>query len=101
MNFLNINGFTGFIYHTFFDMDGDGIKEIFPASGIGYKKGNDTYYYKSINGKYRLEFYHSGWTGNVNINSRINYWPFVDEKTGVNIFLVGEGDLLKTIFKYF
>lgn len=101
MNFLNINGFTGFIYHTFFDMDGDGIKEIFPASGIGYKKGNDTYYYKSINGKYRLEFYHSGWTGNVNINSRVNYWPFVDEKTGVNIFLVGEGDLLKTIFKYF
>ena len=28
---------TGFIYHTFSDIDNDGIKEIFPASGIGYK----------------------------------------------------------------
>ena len=102
MNYKVINGFTGFIYHTFCDMDGDGIKEIFPASGVGYKKGNDTYYYKFQNGKYSLQFYHSGWTGDVNTNgNRTQYWPFVDERNGVNLFLVDEGDLYKSIFKTF
>ena len=102
MNYVNRNGFTGFIYHTFIDLDKDGIKEIFPASGIGYKKDNDTYYYKFINGKYRLQFYHTGWFGNVNvIDKNTNYWPFVDEKNNVNIFLPGEKDLYKTIFKTF
>jgi hypothetical protein len=69
-------------------MDNDGIKEIFPASGVGYKKGNDTYYYKFMNGKYRLQFYHSGWLGEVHkIKPYMNYIPFVDEKNGVNVFL--------------
>ena len=93
---------TGFIYHTFVDMDNDGIKEIFPASGVGYKKDNDTYYYKFTNGKYRLQFYHTGWLGDVNATEKnINYWPFVDEKNGVNVFLTAEKDLYKAIFKTF
>ena len=93
---------TGFIYHTFADIDNDGIKEIFPASGIGYKKGNDTYYYKFINGKYKLELYHTGWYGDVHKRQDyINYKPFVDEKNGVNIFLTIEKDLYKSIFKSF
>lgn len=89
---------TGFIYHTFVDMDNDGIVEIFPASGVGYRKDNDTYYYKFVNGKYKLQFYHSGWFGDLN-NSL--YWPFVDEKNGVNLFLPSEGSLHNTIFKSF
>jgi hypothetical protein len=101
MNWLtNHMGMTGFIYHTFADVDNDGIKEIFPASGIGYKKDNDTYYYKFINGKYRLQFYHTGWFGNV-VDKNTNYWPFVDEKNNVNVFLPGEKDLYNTIFKSF
>jgi hypothetical protein len=93
---------TGFIYHTFADIDNDGIKEIFPASGIGYKKGNDTYYYKFIDGKYKLQFYHSGWLGDVHKSKEYtNYKPFVDEKNGVNIFLTIEYDLYKSIFKTF
>ena len=101
MSYINRNGFTGFIYHTFYDMNGDGIKDIFPASGLGYKKGNDTFYYKFSNGKYKLEPYHSGWTGDINDSKNDNYWPFVDEKTGVNLFLTAEGSLYKTIFKTF
>jgi hypothetical protein len=101
MSYVNRNGFTGFIYHTFYDMNGDGIKDIFPASGLGYKKGNDTYYYKFENGKYKLQLYHIGWTGDVNDSRNDNYWPFVDEKTGVNLFLTAEGSLYKTIFKTF
>jgi hypothetical protein len=101
MSYVNKNGFSGFIYHTFYDMNGDGIKDIFPASGLGCKKGADTYYYKFKNGKYSLEFYHSGWTGDVNSDSKFNYWPFVDEKNGVNLFLVPEGSLYKSIFKNF
>jgi hypothetical protein len=93
---------TGFIYHTFTDIDNDGIKEIFPASGIGYKKGNDTYYYKFINGKYKLELYHTGWYGDVHRREDyINYKPFVDEKNRVNVFLPTEKDLYKAIFKTF
>lgn len=101
MSYVNRNGFTGFIYHTFYDMNGDGIKDIFPASGVGYKKGSDTYYYKFENGKYKLELYHPGWTGDVNDSKNTNYWPFVDEKNGVNLFLVAEGSLHRTIFKSF
>lgn len=101
MSYVNRNGFTGFIYHTFYDMNGDGIKDIFPASGLGYKKGNDTYYYKFQNGKYSLELYHPGWTGNVNDSNNNNYTPFVDEKNGVNLFLPAEYSLYKTIFKTF
>jgi hypothetical protein len=93
---------TGFIYHTFSDIDSDGIKEIFSASGIGYKKNNDTYYYKFINGKYRLQLYHNGWYGGVHKSKGyISYKPFVDEKNGVNIFLPVEGNLYNAIFKSF
>jgi hypothetical protein len=93
---------TGFIYHTFADIDNDGIKEIFPASGIGYKKDNDTYYYKFINGKYRLQFYHNGWYGGVHKSrAYIGYIPFVDEKNGVNVFLPVEKNLYNAIFKSF
>ena len=93
---------TGFIYHTFADLDNDAIKEIFPASGVGYKKGNDTYYYKFMNGKYRLQFYHSGWLGEVHkIKPYMNYIPFVDEKNGVNVFLPIEYNLYDAIFKTF
>jgi hypothetical protein len=92
---------TGFIFYTFVDIDNDGTKEIFPASGVGYKKGNDTYYYKLIGGKYQLKFYHSGWLGNVhNIRPHV-YKAFVDEKNGVNLFLKIEYDLHKSIFKTF
>ena len=93
---------TGFIYHTFADLDNDGIMEIFPASGIGYKKDNQTYYYKFINGKYRLQLYHSNWIGNVHKSKGYtNYKAFVDEKNRVNLFLVIEFDLHKSIFKTF
>ena len=93
---------TGFIYHTFSDIDNDGIKEIFSASGIGYKKNNDTYYYKFINGKYRLQLYHNGWYGSVHKSKGyISYKPFVDEKNGVNVFLPVEGNLYNAIFKSF
>ena len=93
---------TGFIYHTFSDIDNDGIKEIFPASGIGYKKNNDTYYYKFINGKYRLQLYHNGWLGSVHKSKTyISYIPFVDEKNGVNVFLPVENNLYNAIFKSF
>jgi hypothetical protein len=94
---------TGFIYYTFADIDNDGIKEIFPANGVGYKKGNDTYYYKFIEGKYRLQFYHSNWFGSVHKNNKlyINYKPFVDEKNIVNVFLPLENNLYNTIFKSF
>ena len=102
INWIGRTWQTGFIYHTFADMDNDGIMDIFPASGIGYKGGNDTYYYKFTNGKYRLELYHTGWYGNVHRSEDyINYKPFVDEKNGVNIFLTIEKDLFKSIFKTF
>ena len=93
---------ANWIYHTFSDIDSDGIKEIFSASGIGYKKNNDTYYYKFINGKYRLQLYHNGWYGSVHKSKGyISYKPFVDEKNGVNIFLPVEGNLYNAIFKSF
>jgi hypothetical protein len=102
INWIGKTWQTGFIYHTFADIDNDGIKEIFPASGIGYKKDNDTYYYKFISGKYRLKLYHNGWYGDVhNSKDYINYIPFVDEKNGVNVFLPTEKDLYKAIFKTF
>lgn len=102
INWIGQTWVTGFIYTTFNDIDNDGNREIFPASGIGYKKGNDTYYYKFIDGKYRLTLYHSGWLGDVhNSKEYISYKPFVDEKNGVNVFLAIEGDLYKTIFKTF
>jgi hypothetical protein len=102
INWVGGNWQTGFIYHTFADIDNDGIKEIFPASGIGYKKDNDTYYYKFINGKYRLQLYHTGWFGNIhNKQNYINYIPFVDEKNRVNVFLPTEKNLYNTIFKTF
>jgi hypothetical protein len=92
---------TGFIFYTFVDIDNDGTKEIFPASGVGYKKENDTYYYKLIGGKYQLKFYHSGWLGNVHNIRPHTYKAFVDEKNGVNLFLKIEYDLYKSIFKTF
>jgi hypothetical protein len=102
INWVGENWQTGFIYHTFTDIDNDGIREIFPASGVGYKKGNDTYYYKLIGGKYKLQFYHSGWLGDVHKSKGyINYIPFVDEKNGVNVFLPVEKNLLNAIFKTF
>jgi len=102
INWIGQTWQTGFIYYTFADIDNDGIVEIFPASGIGYKKDNDTYYYKFVNGKYRLQFYHNGWYGDVhNSKDYINYIPFVDEKNGVNVFLPTEKDLYKAIFKTF
>lgn len=97
-----IQNVTGFIYHTIKDIDGDGIPEIFPASGLGYRKDNDTYYYKFINGKYTLKFYHSGWFGDVNTNSnRRQYRVFVDEKNGVNAFMVIENSLYDSFIKTF
>jgi hypothetical protein len=102
INWIGENWQTGFIYHTFSDIDGDGIKEIFPASGIGYKKDNDTYYYKFINGKYKLQHYHTGWYGDVHKSKAyIGYIPFVDEKNGVNVFLPVEKNLYNAIFKSF
>ena len=93
---------TGFIYHTFADIDNDNISEIFPASGIGYKKDNSTYYYKFKDNKYKLEFYHNSWFGDVHKSKGyINYKPFVDEKNKVNVFLPVEGNLLKAVFKTF
>lgn len=94
---------TGFIYYTFNDIDNDGIKEIFPANGVGYKKNNDTYYYKLIDGKYKLEFYHSNWFGSVHKNNKsyINYKVFADEKNMINVFLPLENNLYNTIFKSF
>lgn len=93
---------TGFIYHTFADIDNDGIVEIFPASGVGYKKGNDTYYYKFIQGKFRLNLYHTGWFGDVHKSKGyISYKPVVDEKNKTLVFRVIEGDLSKSIFKTF
>jgi hypothetical protein len=93
---------TGFIYHTFADIDNDNISEIFPASGIGYKKDNSTYYYKFKDNKYKLEFYHNNWFGDVHKSKGyINYKPFVDEKNKVNVFLPVEGNLLKAVFKTF
>ena len=93
---------TGFIYHTFADIDNDNINEIFPASGVGYKKDNKTYYYKFKDGKYRLELYNNNWLGDVHKSKGyINYKPFVDEKNKVNVFLPVEGNLLNAIFKTF
>jgi hypothetical protein len=93
---------TGFIYHTFADLDNDGIHEIFPANGVGYKKDNNTYYYKFINGKYRLSLYTTGWFGNVHRSKEyINYEAFVDEKNKIIIFKVNEYDLYKSKFKTF
>lgn len=94
---------TGFIFYTFADMDNDGIMEIFPASGVGHKKGNDTYYYKLINGRYELKLYHTGWIGNIH-DSKIKHYTykaFTDEKNGVNIFLILERSLHLSIFKTF
>lgn len=102
MNWVGETWQTGFIYHTFADIDNDNVGEIFPASGVGYKKGNDTYYYKFKDGKYKLELYHNNWMGDVHKSKGyINYKPFVDEKNKVNVFLPVEGNLLKAVFKTF
>lgn len=92
---------TGFIYYTFVDLDNDGINEIVPASGLGYKKGNDSYYYKLIDGKYKLKLYYNGWIGDVHKKEPDVYKVFVDEKNKVSIFLRIEYDLFKSIFKTF
>jgi hypothetical protein len=91
---------TGFIYHTFVDMDGDGIKEIFSATGLGYLENGKTYYFKLINGKYTKVLYHNSWIGNVNINDAyINYWPLNDEKNGITVFHVGYEHIKRIIVK--
>ena len=108
-NPLNYNQFnagiknvTGFIYHTFADIDNDGIKEIFSASGLGYYMNGDTYYFKLINGKYTPVFYHSGWYGDVNTTDKnTGYWPFVDEKNKVNVFTATERTTNHFIIKTF
>jgi hypothetical protein len=97
-----IKNITGFIYHTFADIDNDGIKEIFSASGLGYKMKGDTYYFKLINGKYTTVFYHTGWYGDVNTTDKnTNYWPFVDEKNKVNVFTATERTTNHFIIKTF
>lgn len=92
---------TGFIFYTFADMDGDGIKEIFAASGLGYLENNNTYYFKLVNGKYTKVLYNRGWYGNVTneSNKYVTYWPFIDEKNRVIIFHVGEGSIDDVIIK--
>jgi hypothetical protein len=92
---------TGFIFYTFADIDDDGIKEIFPASGLGYLENNNTYCFKLVNGKYTKVLYNRGWYGNVtNENNKfVTYWPFVDEKNRVIIFHVGEGSIDDVIIK--
>lgn len=102
INWIGETWCTGFRGYTFNDIDNNGKKEIFAATGVGHKKGNDTYYYKFVNGKYMLTFYHNGWFGDVHKSREyISYIPFVDEKNGVNIFLTIEKDLYKSIFKTF
>ena len=92
-----LNNITGFIYHTFADIDNDGIKEIFSASGLGYYMNGDTYYFKLINGKYTPVFYHSGWYGETNTTDKnTNYWPFVDEKNNLIFFTPSHNALYKT-----
>jgi len=102
INWIGETWCTGFRGYTFNDIDNNGKKEIFAATGVGHKKGNDIYYYKFVNGKYVLTFYHNGWFGDVHKSREyISYIPFVDEKNGVNIFLTIEKDLYKSVFKTF
>lgn len=100
-NASSILSVTGFIFYTFADMDGDGIKEIFAASGLGYLENNNTYYFKLVNGKYTKVLYNRGWYGNVTNESNkfVTYWPFIDEKNRVIIFHVGEGSIDDVIIK--
>lgn len=96
-----IRNITGFIYYTYCDIDGDGFKEIFAASGLGYLESGNSYYFKFIDGKYRKVLYQNGWIGNVNnqTNMHINYWAFVDEKNKIFVFHVGEGSIDRIIVK--
>jgi hypothetical protein len=99
-----ITNINGFFYFNFSDIDGDGIKEIFPASGLGYLKDGKSYYFKFINGKFRLSLYHNNWFGsNLNtIEKRGDqHGVFADEKNRVNVLLVWEGNLSKSKIKYF
>jgi hypothetical protein len=100
-NASKILSVTGFIFYTFADIDDDGIKEIFPASGLGYLENNNTYCFKLVNGKYIKVLYNRGWYGNVTNESNkfVTYWPFVDEKNRVIIFHVGEGSIDDVIIK--
>ena len=97
-----LRNITGLIYHTFADIDGDGVKEIFPACGLGYLKDGNSYYYKFLNGKFILRFYHLGWFGNLNTTDKnTNYWIFPDEKNGVNLIIPVEGNLGKSYLRSF
>lgn len=95
-----LQNITGFIYYTYSDIDGDGFKEIFPASGLGYLENGDRYYFKFINGKFKKVLYQTGWNGNVNDTDKTtNFWPFVDEKNKINLFHISEGSLDKIFIK--
>lgn len=99
-----IKNINGFFYHTFSDIDGDSIKEIFPASGLGYLKDGKSHYYKFTDGKFRLSLYHNNWFGsNLNtIEKRGDqHGVFADEKNRVNVLLVLEGNLGKSQIKSF
>jgi hypothetical protein len=100
-NASSILSVTGFIFYTFADIDDDGIKEIFPASGLGYLENNNTYCFKLVNGKYTKVLYNRGWYGNVTNESNkfVTYWPFIDEKNRVIIFHIGEGSIDDVIIK--
>jgi len=100
-NASSILSVTGFIFYTFNDIDGDGVKEIFAASGLGYLENNNTYYFKLVNGKYSKVLNNRGWYGNVTneSNKYVTYWPFVDEKNKVIIFHVGEGSIDDVIIR--
>lgn len=99
-----VTNINGFFYFNFSDIDGDGIKEIFPASGLGYLKDGKSYYLKFTDGKFRLALYHNNWFGsNLNtIEKRGDqHRVFADEKNKVNVLLVDEGNLSKSKIKYF
>jgi len=95
-----LNNVTGFLYYLYDDIDGDGHKEIFPASGIGYKHNNQTYYLKLVNKKYELKLWHSGWYGDINksVNDyNTNYSVFTEAKNRVNLFIPYEYKTIENI----
>lgn len=94
-----ITNINGFFYHTFADIDGDGIKEIFPSSGLGYLKDGKSHYYKFTEGRFRLSLYHNSWFGgglNTVEKRGDQHGVFADEKNRVNVLLVWEGNLGKS-----